>query len=70
MIQVIDYDDPQISSYEVMEDRADMENPLVLGDSKIDFVVGFTNQAYELVEIDPRYGKLELYHHSSEVTEG
>ena len=70
LIQVMDYDDPQISSYEIMEDRSHMEKPLVLGDSKLDFVVGFVNLAFETVEIDSRYGKLELYHHSSELTNG
>ena len=66
----MDYDDPQISSYEIMEDRAHMEEPLLLGDSKLDFVVGFVNLAFAPVEIDPRYGKLELYHHIHEVTRG
>ena len=44
-----------------------MENPLLLGDNKIDFIVGFMNMAYTPVEIDSRYGKLELYHHSNEL---
>ena len=64
LIQVIDYDDPQISSYEVFEDRGDMENPLALGDSKVDFIVGFMNQVYVPVAVDPRYGKFELINYS------
>ena len=47
-----------------MEDRADMEEAILLGESKVDFVVGFLNEAYVPVELDPRFGKLELYHHA------
>ena len=61
LVQVVDYGDPQINSYEIMEDRADMEKAIVLGESKSDFIVGFMNQAYVPVKLDPRYGKIELY---------
>ena len=64
LIQVLDYGEPQINSYEIMEDRADMEEAILLGESKVDFVVGFLNEAYVPVELDPRFGKLELYHHA------
>ena len=47
-----------------MEDRADMEEAILLGESKVDFTVGFLNEAYVPVKLDPRFGKLELYHHA------
>ena len=46
-----------------MEDRSDMVNPIVLGESKTNFIVGFFNEVYAPVEVDPRYGRLELYQH-------
>ena len=43
LLQVMDYGDPEISSYEVMDDRNNMEKALVLNDMKTDFIVGFMN---------------------------
>lgn len=40
-IQVSGYGDPQISSYDIMEDRSKMEKALKVGEMHTNFVFGF-----------------------------
>ena len=43
---VFGYKDPQISVYQIMEDRENMKEPLNLGDHYVDFVFGFLDNAF------------------------
>ena len=61
LIEVVEYGDPQISSYEIMEDRSNMETALRLSDMHTNFVFGFMDKFLKPVELDPKIGKFELF---------
>ena len=61
LLAVANFDDPQISSYEVFEDRNSMDKPLNLADLKAGFYFGFFSLlANKNVRVEPRIGQFEL----------
>ena len=66
MIQVLTYADPEISSFQVLEDRALMQTgPLSLGEYNTFFTVFFTDKIrFTPQPLDPKFGAIQI----SEVT--
>ena len=62
ILAVMNYRDPQISSYTVLEDRSKMETPLNLAENHTKIYFGVYNEAYfSSVKVDPRLGKFEAF---------
>ena len=57
-LEVINYDDPQIVSYNILEDRKHMTEHLNAVDYNLDFVVSFLGPNYHSVPLDSRIGIL------------
>ena len=62
MIQVLTYDDPEISSFQVLEDRALMQTgPLSLGKYNTFFTVFFTDKIrFAPQPLDPKFGVIQI----------
>ena len=59
-IQVLDYEDPSINSYEIKDERIDME-PMNLGAHNFDMIFSIIDsKTWTPVKLDPRYGKFML----------
>ena len=52
MAAVFGYKDPQISVYQIMEDRQNMKEPLNLGTHYMDFVFGFLDRNFRPQPMD------------------
>ena len=55
-IEVLQYQDPQIVSYEVMEDRSQMDHEYSLSDYGINLFINFNDIDNLPVELSPRIG--------------
>lgn len=59
-VRVMDYVEPNLSSYEIKDDRIDME-PLNLDEYEFDLVFGFIDRiTWKPVELDPQIAKFFL----------
>ena len=58
-LRVSNYSNPQISSYEIIQESQKEE--MRLGDMKVDFIFGFFDHEYNPTVLDPKYGRFELY---------
>ena len=55
-LKAVTYQDPDIVSYTIQEDRGDMAEPMRLGDYHINFSFGFFTDELVAVDLDPRIG--------------
>ena len=58
--QVINQDDPQISSYQILEDRSTMTESLNLAELKGSFAFGFRDPSFQPIGLDSRIGRFKL----------
>ena len=59
-IEVLHYQDPQIVSYEVMEDRSQMYHEYSLSDYGINLFINFNDIDNLPVELSPRIGSISM----------
>ena len=58
---VVNFEEPQINSYEIQEARGGMEEALRLNDMRVDFLYGFFREAdFNAVSLDPSIGRFDL----------
>ena len=61
VITLIEYQDANISSFEVMENRFEMQGSLSLADLNIEMFFGFMHaKNFRPVTVDPKIGHFEL----------
>ena len=66
---LLGYIDPQISSYEIFEDRSDQELPLELEAYNSQFFFGFIGHDNLPVRLPPRIGSLNVFNVDSHFQE-
>ena len=71
VITLAEFEDASISSFEVIEDRSDMNSALALEKHNMDFFFGFTNvDSSQPVPLDPRIGSFTLDQAQFSATDG
>ena len=60
LIAVISYQDPQISSFKIFENRSEMEEPINLTDGGMRIFFAMTDSKKTPIAIDPRIGRFKL----------
>ena len=58
--QVFGYKDPQISVYQIMEDRGGMTELLNMEDHHMSFVFGFIDSNFIASPLDPKIGRFDV----------
>ena len=61
LVTVMDYKDPEISSYTVLDNRGDMDEAVSIVDYGIKIFFFFTDQQAIPIPLDPRIGRFDLY---------
>ena len=57
----MDFKDPEISSYTVLDNRGDMDEPVSIVDYGIKIFFFFNDQQATPIPLDPRIGRFDLY---------
>ena len=60
LIAVISYQDPQISSFKIFENRSEMGEPINLTESGMRIFFSMTDSKKTPIAIDPRIGRFKL----------
>ena len=60
IVALVEYQDPALSSYTVMEDRSKMKEALNLNEYGLQFFACFLGQNTEPIHLDPRIGRFKL----------
>jgi len=58
-LKVYDYIDPQLSSYEVKDNREDME-PMNLAEHGFQLIFGIADKGSKVMPLDPKFAKFSL----------
>ena len=61
LVAVLGYNDPQITSFTVLDSRESMTSPVTLGENRFEFYFYFTDLLARPVILDKRIGSLKLY---------
>lgn len=58
-VDLYNFKDPQITSYEIFESRAEME-PINLAEANFGFYIGLQGESQTTEKLDPRFGTIKL----------
>ena len=61
LLNVINFSDPQINSYTILDFRADMDSPMKLPDYNMKLFFGFSDLNGNPAPLDPKIGRLEVW---------
>ena len=69
ILAVVNFEDPNISSYSIQEDRSTMESAINLADYSSLFYFGFMDKKYQTVTLEPRIGNFSLTQNSADFSD-